>query len=235
MSRRFCPCHAGGHAAIALSRMLSDGSGTIEASVTSNTWPRPWQCGHAPCAVFGEKSSAYSIGCFAGYVAGARIQHAHEARQRRDAADRRPHARRAALLLQRDRGRQAFDRIDIGHADLVDQAPRIRRDRFEVAPLRLGVERAEGERRLAGARHAGEHDERIARDVDVDVLEVVLARAADADVGVGGGRAGGAGRLHAPSLAARTRTASPADARGARSARATTPAPSIEYVMPLPP
>src|SRR6478735_3592131 len=68
MSRRFCPCHAGGHAAMALSRMLSDGSGTIEASVTSNTCPRPWQCVHAPCAVFGEKSSAYSIGCFGGYV-----------------------------------------------------------------------------------------------------------------------------------------------------------------------
>ena len=53
-------------------------------------------------------------------------------------------------------------------------------DRLEVAPLRLGVERAERERRLARARHAGEHDQRIARDLERDVLEVVLARAADA-------------------------------------------------------
>ena len=61
-------------------------------------------------------------------------------------------------------------------------------DRLEVAPLRLGVERAERERRLARAGDAGEHDQRVARDVDVDVLEVVLARAAHADeAGTGGG------------------------------------------------
>jgi hypothetical protein len=30
---------------------------------------------------------------------------------------------------------------------------------------------------------AGDHRQRLARDVDVDALEVVLARAADADVG----------------------------------------------------
>ena len=78
-------------------------------------------------------------------------------------------------------GRQALDRVDLGHAHLVDQPPRVRRDRLEVAALRLGVERAEGERRLARARDAGEHDERVARNVDVDVLEVVLARAAHAD------------------------------------------------------
>ena len=54
-------------------------------------------------------------------------------------------------------------------------------DRLEVAPLRLGVERAEGERRLARPRDAREDDERVARDVDVDVLQVVLARAADAN------------------------------------------------------
>jgi hypothetical protein len=41
MSRRFCPCHAGGHAAMARSRMLSESSGTIDRSVTSNTRPSP--------------------------------------------------------------------------------------------------------------------------------------------------------------------------------------------------
>ena len=67
MSRRFCPCQAGGHDAIAFSRMVSDGSGTISASVTSYTWPSPWQRGHAPCGVLGEKSSAYNMACLAGY------------------------------------------------------------------------------------------------------------------------------------------------------------------------
>lgn len=66
MSRWFCPCQAGGHAAMARSRMLNDGSGTIDCSVTSKTWPSPWQFGQAPCGVLGEKSSANSIGCFGG-------------------------------------------------------------------------------------------------------------------------------------------------------------------------
>ena len=42
------------------------GAGTMIASVTSYTCPKPWQAGHAPCGVFGEKSSAYSIGWLAG-------------------------------------------------------------------------------------------------------------------------------------------------------------------------
>ena len=74
--------------------------------------------------------------------------------------------------------------VDVGHAHLMEQPARVRRHRFEIAPLRLGVERAERERRLARAGDAGEHDERVARDVDVDVLEVVLARAAHADEAV---------------------------------------------------
>ena len=140
--------------------------------------------------MLGEKSSAYSIGCAGRVAAGARIQHAQQARQRGDAADRRARARRAALLLQRHRRRQAVDGVDLGHADLVDQPARIGRHRLEVAPLRLGVERAEGQRRLARARDAGEHHQRVARDVDVDVLQVVLARAAHAHEGTAGGIGG---------------------------------------------
>ena len=64
------------------------------------------------------------------------------------------------------------------------QPARIGRDRFQIAPLRLGIERPEGERRLAGAGNAREHDESIARNVDVDILEIVLARAADPDIAI---------------------------------------------------
>ena len=127
-------------------------------------------------------------------AAGARVQQAHEARERGHGAERRPQARRAALLLQRDCRRQSVDAVDVGHADLVDQASRVRRDRFEIASLRFGVERAEREGRLAGARHAGERDDRVARDVDVDVLQVVLACAANLDEGVRARRRGRPGR-----------------------------------------
>ena len=43
---------------MARSRIVSEGSGTMEASVTSYTRPKPWQRGHAPSAVFGENDSA---------------------------------------------------------------------------------------------------------------------------------------------------------------------------------
>ena len=48
---------------MARSRMVSDGSGTIDASVASNTLPRPWQSGHAPAGVFGENASDSSSAC----------------------------------------------------------------------------------------------------------------------------------------------------------------------------
>jgi hypothetical protein len=78
---------------------------------------------------------------------------------------------------ERDGRRQPFDRIDLGHPDLFDQPPRVRRDRLEIASLRLRIERAERERRLSRAGHAGKHDERVARNIDVDVLEIVFSRA----------------------------------------------------------
>src|SRR5690606_41886678 len=64
---RFCPCHAGGQAAMARSRMVFVLSGTSKSSVTSNTRPIPEQVGQAPSGVFGEKASAYSMSCPTGY------------------------------------------------------------------------------------------------------------------------------------------------------------------------
>ena len=67
MSRRFWPCHAGGHAATARSRMVSVSSGTIECSVASYTRPSPWHVGHAPAGVFGENASESSREALRGY------------------------------------------------------------------------------------------------------------------------------------------------------------------------
>src|SRR4029453_19050592 len=50
-----------------------------------------------------------------------------------------------------------------------------------VAALALGVDRVERERRLARTRETGEHDQPLARQLELDVLEVVLSRATDAD------------------------------------------------------
>ena len=95
----------------------------------------------------------------------------------------------APRLLEGDRRRQAGDVVDLGHAGLVQQATGVRRHRLEVPPLRLRVDRAERQGRLARAGDAGEGDKRIARDVDVHVPQVVLAGATHADERVGSGTA----------------------------------------------
>ena len=97
-------------------------------------------------------------------------------------ADGRARVARARLLLDRDRRRQTLDRIDVGLVHLVEELARVRRQRLDVAALALGVDRVERERRLARARQPGDHHELVAWDLDVDVLEVVLARTLDDDL-----------------------------------------------------
>src|SRR4029450_2896245 len=52
-------------------------------------------------------------------------------------------------------------------------------ERLDVAPLPLGVDRVEGKARFTGTGEPGEHDQRVARQLEVDVLEVVLPRPTD--------------------------------------------------------
>ena len=93
------------------------------------------------------------------------------------------------LLLNRNGGRQAFDQIHIGFVELPQKLPRIGREAFHIAALTLGVQ---GVKRQAGLARAGQprhHHQLVARDVQINVLEVVRTRTADADVGVAHGMA----------------------------------------------
>lgn len=117
-------------------------------------------------------------------VASARIQHAQQVGKCRDTADGRAGGGSAALLLESDGGRKAVDGIDLGHAHLMKEAARVWGDGFQVAALRFGIESAKGERRLARAGYAGEHNESISRDPNIHVLEIVFAGATDVDVPV---------------------------------------------------
>jgi hypothetical protein len=64
---------------------------------------------------------------------------------------------------------------------LAQELPGVRRERLDVAALALGVDRVESKRRLARPREPGDDDQPVARQGQVDVLEVVLARALDDD------------------------------------------------------
>jgi hypothetical protein len=85
------------------------------------------------------------------------------------------------LLLDRDGRRQALDGVDVGFVHHRQELPGIGRQRLHVAALALGIEGVEGQRGLARARQAGDDDQPVTRQVDIDVGQVVGAGAADAD------------------------------------------------------
>ena len=92
---------------------------------------------------------------------------------------------RDALLVDRDGGGEAVDVIDVGLLHEAEELARVRGERLHITSLALGVDGVEGERGLAGAAQPRDDDEAVARNLDRDVLEVVLASAGDGDT-VGG-------------------------------------------------
>ena len=84
-------------------------------------------------------------------------------------------------LLDRHRRREALEVVHqrLGHP--LEELLGVGRERLDVPPLALGVERVEGERALAGARGSGDDGERPVRQLDGDSLQVVLPGVDDAD------------------------------------------------------
>ena len=91
-----------------------------------------------------------------------------------DRADRGARVLRRGLLVDRDGRRQALDEVDVGLVHLTQELTGVRRERLDVPSLALREDRVEGEARLAGAGQPREDDEGVARQVERDVLEVVL-------------------------------------------------------------
>ena len=56
-------------------------------------------------------------------------------------------------------GADAVDAIDVGLLHPLEELPRVGRQRLDVAPLPFGVDRVEGERRLARSADAGDDDQ----------------------------------------------------------------------------
>ena len=67
--------------------------------------------------------------------------------------------------------------LDVRLLHHLQELARVGRQGLDVAALPLGIDGVEGEAGLARARQAGDDRQALARDLDVDALEVVLARA----------------------------------------------------------
>ena len=96
-----------------------------------------------------------------------------------DRADGRPRVPAGGLLVDRDGGRQPVDEIHVGLVHLAEELPRVGGQRFHVAALALGEDGVEGQAGLARAGQPGEHDHGVPRQVERDILQVVLACAAN--------------------------------------------------------
>src|SRR5712664_4994219 len=88
---------------------------------------------------------------------------------------------RGVLLFDRDGRRKALHRIDERLRHSLEELLGIRRQRFDIAALSLGVERVERERAFPRARWARNDGERPARKLDGDALQIMLAYVAEND------------------------------------------------------
>ena len=83
------------------------------------------------------------------------------------------------LLFNGDRRAQPPDKVHLGFFHLADELPGVGGERFDVATLSLRVQCVKGQRRLAAARHAGDHHQLEARQLNVDIPQVILFGAPD--------------------------------------------------------
>ena len=84
--------------------------------------------------------------------ADARPEQAHVVVDLGDGADRGARIVGGGLLLDGDGGREPLDRVHVRLLHELQELPGIGRERLDVAPLPLGVDRVEGERGLARSR-----------------------------------------------------------------------------------
>ena len=113
--------------------------------------------------------------------ADARIQQAQVVVDLRDGAHRGARVARRRLLVDGHGGRQSLDGVDVRLVHLAEELARIARERLHIAALALGVDRVERQGALTRAGQACDDDELVARNRQVDVLEVVLASPSDDD------------------------------------------------------
>src|SRR6202035_1938393 len=118
----------------------------------------------------------------AAWRAGTRIQQAQVIVNFGDRAHRGARVVGGRFLLDRDRGRQALDGVDVRLLHHREKLPGVSGQRFDVAPLTLGIDGIESERGLAGTRQAGEYDQSIARQVEIDILQVMGPGTPDSDI-----------------------------------------------------
>jgi len=111
----------------------------------------------------------------AAWCADPRVEQAQVIVDLGDGADGGARVVRCRLLFDRNGRRKPFDGVHVGLFHHRKELSGVGRERFDVAALAFGIERVERQRRLAGAGEAGDDDQLVAWQGEVDVLQVVGA------------------------------------------------------------
>ncbi len=96
-------------------------------------------------------------------------------------------------LVDGDGGRHAFHPVHRRLVHAVQELARVGAEGLHITALAFGEQRVEHQAGFARPARPGDHGQFAGANVQVNVLQVVLARAADADQPVAGGRCGGVG------------------------------------------
>src|SRR5215475_11085197 len=97
----------------------------------------------------------------------------------RGSGDGRARIARRVFLANGDCGRDAGDLVNIGLLHAFEKLAGIGGQGLDIAPLPFSVNSVKGQRGFAGTADAGDDGERIVRDFDGDVFEIVYTGAAD--------------------------------------------------------
>ena len=97
-------------------------------------------------------------------------------------ADSRARVVAGGFLLDGNGGRQALNQVHIGLVHALQKLPCIGREAFHIAALPFGIQRVKGQAGFARARQASDHHQLVARDVDVDIFQVMGARTSHTDL-----------------------------------------------------
>ena len=106
-----------------------------------------------------------------------RVEEADEIPQLGDGGDGRFSAALRDALLDGHGGRQALEAVDFGFLQLLRELAGVGGHGVEETALAFGEKDVEREGGFTGTGQAGDDDELVARDIDGDVLEVVVAGA----------------------------------------------------------
>src|SRR5438132_10423235 len=89
--------------------------------------------------------------------------------------------RAGTALLDGDGRGKTLDKIDIRLFHLIEELPGVSRETFDVTPLPFGIKRIEGEGRFSRAAQPRNDHQFLTWDIQVEVLQIVLARTTDLD------------------------------------------------------